>query len=206
MDNRILVKVSAGEDSIAFRTVTKQRKSPHWFYILRSELNRLWECGSIITKDIHSFAQLRYESERKVVSIRFIWLGMDSRNTITGWEQTVRLPCDALAEFLRRSRMESGPKQWHTLSLEERKLPKLEFHATDNLRAALSNQTARRRLVRFLRDHFCWHDADRICFYNDCLPYSFFFREFRHGRPGICGGVILHNQENMNNAYYALHT
>ena len=176
MDNRILVKVSAGEDSIAFRTVTKQRKSPHWFYILRSELDRLWERGSIITKDIHSFAQLHYERERKVVSIRFAWLSMDNRTALTGWEQTVYLPYEALAEFLTLSRAESGPKRWHILSLEERKLPKLEFHATDNLRAALSNQTARRRLVRFLRDHFCWHDADRICFYNDCLPYSFFFR------------------------------
>ena len=45
MNNRILVKVSACESSLAFRTVTKKQKSPHWFYILRSDLERLWRDG-----------------------------------------------------------------------------------------------------------------------------------------------------------------
>lgn len=206
MSNRILVKMSANSDSIAFRTVTKGRKSPHWFYILRSEMERLWESGGILTNDIHSFAKLRYEREREIVSIRFAWLSSCDGDALAGWEQTVRLPYGPLAEFIRCSLTGAGPKQWKVLSFEDRKRPKLEFGEADNLRAALSNKIVRRRLVRCLRDHFDWPGADRICFYNDFLPYSFSFREFHNGSPGLCGGLILHGQEDMCEAHYSLHT
>lgn len=206
MNDRILVKVSANESGIAFQTVTKKRKSPHRFYILRSELERLKREGSVITCDLRSFARLQYDPDKSAVSIRFIWLSASDRVEFTGWEQTVRLPYDTLAEFADHGLTGVGPKQWKTLSLENRRLPKLDFSAADNLHAALSNKIVRRRLVRFLRDHFNWPGADRICFYNDFLPYSFSFREFRNGRPGICGGVILHSQEDPHRAYYSLHT
>lgn len=81
---------------------------------------------------------------------------MNGINEFTGWEQTVRLPYDALDEFIRRSLTDAGLKQWKALSLEDRRRPKLEFCATDNLHAALSNKTVRRRLVCFLRDNFNW--------------------------------------------------
>ena len=125
MNNRILVKVSACESSLAFRTVTKKQKSPHWFYILRSDLERLWRDGSVITSDIHSFARLRCERDKSVVSIHFTWLNAAGGDDLTGWEQTVRLPCDALAEFAARSVTDGGPKQWKALSLAERRTPKL---------------------------------------------------------------------------------
>ena len=37
--------------------------------------------------------------DRSVVSIHFTWLTAAGGDDLTGWEQTVRLPCDALAEF-----------------------------------------------------------------------------------------------------------
>lgn len=206
MNNRILVKVSAYESSIAFRTVTQKQKSPHWFYILRSDLERLWRDGSVITSDIHSFARLQHDRDRGVVSIRFIWLNAAGGDDLTGWEQTVCLPCDDLAEFAARSPADAGKKQWKALSLENKTSPRLEFVEADNLRAALSNKTVRRRLVRCLRDHFNWPGAERICFYNDFLPCSFFFQEFRSGRPGICGGLILHDHQDLSRAYYSIHT
>ena len=206
MNNRILVKVSACESSIAFRTVTQKQKSPHWFYILRSDLERLWRDGSIVISDIHSFARLHYKQDRGVVSIRFVWLNAAGGDDLTGWEQTVRLPYDALAEFLACCQSDDGRKQWKALSLEDRIRPRLEFGAADNLHAALSNKTVRRRLVRCLRDHFNWPGSDRICFYNDFSPYSFSFREFRSGRPGICGGLILHEHQDLSRAYYSIHT
>lgn len=206
MNNRILVKVSACESSIAFQTVTQKQKSPHWFYILRSDLERLWRDGSVVTSDIHSFARLHYEHDRGVVSIRFVWLNAAGGDDLTGWEQTVCLPCDALAEFSACSQSDTGRKQWKLLSLEDKTSPRLEFVEADNLRAALSNKTVRRRLVRCLRDHFNWPGAERICFYNDFLPCSFFFQEFRPGRPGICGGLILHDHQDLSRAYYSIHT
>ena len=206
MSNRILVKVSADESSISFRTVTKKRKSPQCFYIQRSEWERFCRESRILSNDGQSFAKLWYEKDIGVLSIRFFWLSICSGDRVTGWEQTVRLPYDALDEFVRRSLTDAGTKQWKALSLQDRRRPKLEFDGAENLHAALSNKTVRRRLVRFLRDQFNWPGADRICFYNDFLPYSFFFREFRGGSPGICGGVILHGQEHMRQAYHSLHT
>ena len=64
----------------------------------------------------------------------------------------------------------------------------------------------RKKLARFLRDHFQWTDADEIGFYRDFVPYSFLFREVCRGKPGIVGGVILHMQDDMKKAYYGLHT
>ena len=84
--------------------------------------------------------------------------------------------------------------------------PKLEFCGKENLHAALENKTVRRKLVKFLRDNFWWKSASKICFYDDFLSYSFTFREFRNGKPGMCGGLILHGQENLDRAYYSIHT
>lgn len=120
MNDRILVKVSANESSISFQTVTKKRKSPHRFYILRSELERLRREGSVITYDLHSFARLRYDPDKGVLSIRFIWLSASDRGEFTGWEQTVRLPYDTLAEFAARSLVDGESKQWKALSLAEK--------------------------------------------------------------------------------------
>ncbi len=204
---RILVKAAAYENSISFRTVTQKRKSPQCFYVLRSELERLWREGSVITGDLRSFAVLRYEKASGVVSIQFTWLESAGGEAIAGWEQIVRLPYDRLARFVESSLEGSGDKQWQALSMEEVKRPRLIFSsAWANLHAAASHKTVRRRLARFLRDHFNWPGTDQICFYNDFVPYSFFFREFRGGQPGICGGVILHGQEDMDRAYYSLHT
>lgn len=206
MSNRILIKMSAHENSISFRTITRKRKSPHCFYVLRSELERLWRDGCVVSHDIHSFAELRYDPVRGVVSITFTWLSSAGNEARVGWEQTVRLPRDKLAEFMDSSLEGSGAKQWQALSVEDMRRPRLVFNARDNLHAALSNKTVRCKLARFLRDHFNWPRTDQICFYNDSVPYSFFFREFRADRPGICGAVILHNQEDMSKAHYAIHT
>ena len=116
--------MSANESSLAFQTVTKKRKSPHWFYILRSELERLKREGSVITYDLHSFARLRYDPDKGVLSIRFIWLSASDRGEFTGWEQTVRLPYDTLAEFAARSLVDGELKQWKALSLAERRTPR----------------------------------------------------------------------------------
>lgn len=54
--------------------------------------------------------------------------------------------------------------------------------------------------------NFNWPRSDEVHLYNDFTPYSFFFREFAGGRACLCGGLILHGQEDMNKAYYGLHT
>ena len=111
-----------------------------------------------------------------------------------------------LAKRVHSGNEECRSEQWKVLSLDKMKYPKLTFHSRNNLRAVLSQQVIRRKLLRFLRDHFRWPGVDEVRFYDDLLPYSFFFQEYCNGRQGICGGVILHNQQDWSRAYYSLHT
>ena len=56
MDNRTLVKVSASEHCIGFKTVSRQRKSPRTFLVTRDELARLEQTPKIITQAIYCLA------------------------------------------------------------------------------------------------------------------------------------------------------
>lgn len=64
----------------------------------------------------------------------------------------------------------------------------------------------RRKLGRFLNNHFSWKGSRRIVVYDDFVPYSFFFQEERLNGNGICGEIILHGQEDLKKACYGMHT
>lgn len=103
MRNRnILVKVYAEEYGIDFRTVSRNRKSPHRFYILRDKLAELERKPEIIVHDICSFAVLHLYSYTGMLEIEFDWLSGNSYN-IMGWQETVILPYEELAAFVHNS-------------------------------------------------------------------------------------------------------
>lgn len=206
MTDRTMVKVSATENCLVFRTVTKKSKSPRSFYVLRDDLKRLEQHGSVTANDIHCFAVFQRNISTGLVRIQFSWLRQSGANGLAGYEETVHLPYDELMAFAVQSSQAPGTAEWKILSVEDAPMPRMVFQSTENLHAALSHRTVRRRLVRFLRDNFKWPWSEEIRFYNDSLPYSFFFREIRCGRPSICGGLILHGQEDMDKAYYSIHT
>jgi len=124
----------------------------------------------------------------------------------------VVLDYEKLMEFVRASAEADGPNEWRCLSLPpRRKRPRLVFRCHERLRECFGNKTVRHKLVKFLRDNFKWPRTERIEFYSDYVPYSFFFREFRGDTPVMCGGVILHgqglNQKNtplMVNSFYII--
>lgn len=206
LNDRILVKAYANEHGIDFRTITRARKSPHRFYVLRSILARLEREPYIVAHDIYSFAVLRRDSYRGTLTIDFTWLRGTAR-ALSGWEETVILPYAELMGFIRASAQEGGPETWRALSLDVSKWrPQLVFEAKETLHNVLENATIRHKLFRCLNSQFRWPDSDQICFYNDFAPYSFFFRETRRGQQGICGGLILHGREDMSKAYYSVHT
>lgn len=205
MTNRTLVKMTAMEHCILFRTITRAKKSPHTFYITRDAIAGLRDKGEITEHDGNSFAILRRNDAAGTMSIRFTWLS-GGEGGLTGWEETVTLPYEKLLNFMERTAQTDGPKEWNTLSVKTSGQPKLEFCGKKNLHMVLGNPAVRRKLVKFLRDKFQWKGADKVCFYNDFVPYSFFFQEFCNGQPGMCGGLILHGQENMAEAYYSIHT
>ena len=205
MDKRTLVKVSAGENCIGFKTVSRQRKSPRTFLVTRDELARLEQTPKIITQDIYCFAALRLNTATRTLDIDFSWLQKRYDCELTGWEETVVLPYDALMAFVRASAKEDGPKKWRALSLQAAMTPKIVFVDTERLRQCLENRIVRRKLVQALQTNF--RGADRVEFYHDFEAYSFMFHSHRAGRPSIVGGLILHNyQNNLETAAYSVHT
>lgn len=204
--NRTMVKAYALEHGINFRTISRARKSPRRFYILRTVLEELRADETVIVSDIHCFAELLLCSSDGTLRIDFTWLqgGYDG---LTGWEESVTLPYEALADFMRESCQKGGPEQWKHLSLQVNSCPKIVFHDHEGLRKCLENKTVRGKLARALRDNFRYYRAEQISFYHDFVPYSFLFQETRNGHVGIVGGLILHNgEDDLKKAYYSVHT
>lgn len=206
MTDRTLVKVSASEHCIGFKTVSRRRKSPRTFLVTRDELERLEYENRIIVSDIHCFASLYRDTSAGTVRIDFSWLtgGCDR---LTGWEETVILPYEALTGFVHASAQEGGPEKWSALSIEPAARPKIVFADLDGLRKCVQNKTVRGKLARALRDNFRYYGDEQVVLYRDFVAYSFFFRVYCEDRPTMCGGLILHNLQNdLKKAYYSVHT
>lgn len=202
MKERTLVYMIFRDDYVGLRTVSRSKKSPHRFYISRHKLEELEHKSEVIANDIYSFAMLRRNAYAGTVEIAFTWLGSDG-NSVSGYQDAITLPYGKMMECLHQSK----PYVWIVLSIDNSmKQAKIVFKSRKNLHAALGNVVIRRKLVRFLRDQFQWECSEKIEIYDDFVPYSFFFRETRNGKTGISGGIILHGQEDMENAYYSMHT
>ena len=202
LNENTLVKVTASEDRISFRTVSRSYKSPHRFVILRSALKRLAD-ESCMVSDLSSFASLWHVQGTNDLHICFSWLS-DHNGTLSGRKELIRLPFCETMRFLHDSISPDGPKERAFLSFGRLADPWLHFDAPNNLKNVLAVPLLRRRLVRFLRDHFHWRNGGEVRFFDDCDPFSFTFREYLPGRTG--GGVVLHREEDLKNAYYSLHT
>lgn len=208
MTNRILLHAHADGNTVQLRTVSARVKSPRRFFITYGELDRLQHDGHIITNDIHCFLQARLDERRDLATFEFTWLTGRSFDRVDGFEQTVRIRWSRFQEFLKNCRQPDGPKDFKALSLDvSRHRPRLIFDGNRaNLHAAIADPVIRRKLGKALMANFNYPDADEIHLTNDFVPYSFFFREFQGGRACMCGGLILHGQEDMGKAYYGIHT
>ena len=208
MTDRIMLRARAYENTVCFQTISARMKSPQRFYITYSEFDRLRHDGRLMTNDIHSFVELCLDERRDRVIFNFTWLTGRSFGRVDGYEQTVNLRWSQLQSFLQDCRCPDGPQEFKAISLDVcRGRPRLVFDGNRaNLKAAISDPQIRHKLGKALMVNFNWPDADEIHLTNDFVPYSFFFREYRGGRAGMCGGLILHGQEDMSKAYYGIHT
>jgi len=201
-----MVKASCVADGIEFKTFSRAKGRSSGFFVFRDTFDDLAALGYVLRCDSDSYAVFRRDDTDRTVSICFDRL-RSSGDRLFGWRETVVLDYEKLMEFVRASAEADGPKEWRCLALPpHRKLPRLVFRCHERLRECLGNKTVRHKLVKFLRDNFKWPRTERIEFYSDFVPYSFFFREFRGDTPVMCGGVILHGQEDMAKAYYSIHT
>lgn len=213
MTDRILFRAYANKNTISIQTYTPRMKSPQRFYVTYGELDRLLDEGSVITNDIHSFVVLRLDERHDRITFGFTWLSGCGFGRVEGVEQTIHLRWSKFRDFLDAVRQPDCPeddKIFRAVSLDARGgRPRLVFDGNRaNLRAAIGNPQVRRKLGKALMENFNWPDADEIHLVNDFVPYSFFFREYRNGRACLCGGLILHGQEDvdMSKAYYGIHT
>lgn len=202
MNKKTLVKITAESSALMVRTISRDRKSPHAFCIPVSVFARLNAGCTKTVSCCRSFAELRCSSSGKQLYLRFTWLS-GSDKQLSGWTETVAVSYRQLIDFISSG---AAGDAWSTLSLECSETPRYIFHSRKNLHAVAENCIVRRKLARFLRDNFRWPGSDTIQFYDDFVPYSFFFRETRAGERGICGGVILHGQEDLKTAHYSIHT
>lgn len=204
-DRSTLVKAYAEEYGIDIRTVSRSRKSPHRFYVLRDALADLEHKPKIIVRDIRSFAVLCRNVCDGTLEIEFNWLNGNGHE-LMGWEETVVIPYEEFAAFVHNSTM-GGPSEWKILSVDKSvRQPQIIFNSRKNLHKVLQNGIVRHKLVRFLRDGFCWPDAGRVELCDDFIPYSFTFRQIKNGKTALSGGLILHLQDNIQKSYYSIHT
>lgn len=205
MKERTLVSMVFRKECICFRTVSRSRKSPHWFYIVRDNLEKLEHKRNVIVHDICSFATLRRDTNAGNMEIEATWLS-GNKDYLSGYQDTLVLPYEKIKECLRESQ-QGEPVVLKMLSMDiRREQPRFVFKSKRNLHSVLGNAVIRRKLIRFLRDQFQWPYADQIEFYDDFVPYSFNFKEIRAGETVLTGGLILHGQEDLKNAHYSIHT
>lgn len=202
-----MVKLSASDSCIGFRTVSRTGKSPHWFYVTRDELAALDEQHHIVTRDLASFAEF-VSSQNNLLEIRFTWLSEQGDGDVSGHKESVTLNYPAIKEFAEKS-LCGGRTDCSMLSIDTScRRPILDFSAAlAPLHRVLASPVMRKKLSRALRDNFQWPRTPAIAFYPDWDPDSFFFKEIRQdGRTGLCGGLILHHEDRRRGPYYAVHT
>lgn len=188
MNNRTMAIIYVDQDSISVKTRSRKDCSPQRFIILKKELQRLEEKKHLITKDIHSYAELRIcdaVGGAKVLELSFTWLKDAGRNSVSGYTEQVRLPYEPFRVYAAGEEEVTDGTRWRLLSIPEQSRPKLEFHSRKNLKAVVENPILRHKLGKFLDQHFNWYNYERIVLTDDYLPYSFFLRAiwYRVQRP-----------------------
>ena len=207
---RTMLKLTASEDSISLRTVSRGFRSPHRFVVLETELQELEVKRHIISSDIRSFAEMHLvkagmEGKGDMLVIRFAWLNDSAEGKLSGTEETLQFQWEVFREKITESRSLEGAAVG-LLSMKSQGNPAIEFHSGRNLKAVAGKRILRKKLGKFLSCHFAWKGSRKITVTDDFVPYSFFFREERSNGAGICGGIILHGQENLKKARYEIHT
>ena len=208
MNNRIMIKLSVSDDCISLRTFSRGYQSPQRFILTEKEMLELEEKGYLTVSDIRSFAKLalrKTAEQGDVLEIDFTWLSDAGGGKVSGMTETIRIFYEEFKEMVEESRKNGIQKRM--LSLEEESRVKVTFQSGRNLKAVAETKALRKKLGKFMADHFQrWKGSRQITLYDDFEPYSFFFQEQTPYGAGMCGGVILHGRENLKKAYYGIHT
>ena len=204
MNERTLIKLRRDADYLMIRTVSRQNKRRRdGFYLSLEKVSRLEKEREVLANDGASFAVLRTDPERRIVCLELHWLSEYNNGSLAGQKELLALPGK---DFLAFVGCNEPREEWNVLSMERHSLPKLNFSNSKNLCRVAADPVIRKKLSHYLRNAFRWQGATEIRFYDDFLPYSFYFVERRGEKTGIEGGLILHGLEEPKTAYYSIHT
>jgi len=203
-----MIKISADGEFVSLRTYSRSYGRSGQFVLWQKELDELGTKGRILSADGYSYARLYLHKSpegEEILKIEIAWLH-SSGNELAGRLERFSLVYRDFLCCVEESSHSSG-KSCRRLSLPGFHRPVIEFCSRRNLKQVVQRKGMRRKLGKFLDRHFQWPDAVRIRVVDDsCVPYSFFFREERISGAGICGGIILHGQEDLKKACYGMHT
>lgn len=204
MQNRTKISIRACEKGIYLRTFSRALPYLKNFYILKKDMQKFISERTLIVKDICSFAELRCQEDvnhNQTVNIRFLWMENSIDGKITGYDETICLPEEVLQQALLKPEYEQK-----LLSISQSSSIKIEFQSRKNLKKVISQPKIRRKFIKILSKYLNWRNYERIILYDDFIPYSFVFDGYTLYGPGLSGGIILHGQEDLNTAYYNIHT
>lgn len=207
-NERIMVKIEGGNTGVSIRTFSRSFHAPHSFYLRWKDLEKLKKEKYVIAKDILTFAELRYfenmdegQGHKIRIDIVFWWISSISDDKYEVHREKVCIPYEAFES------MEDQPGlEKKVLSDSMRRTLRFEFKSRKNLKEVISRPKLKHKFVKLLETGMCWKNYERIVLYDDFVPYSFLFIGYTPYGLGLCGGIILHGQENMQTAYYKIHT
>ena len=203
-----MVKVERTEYFLYFRTISRKGKSTGSFAIPRRAIFNLEDKPVLTLHDSGKFAVLQLDRAADRLTISFYWLNEHSDGTVIGKRENVRLSYTALTHFDADDYDPRGGNKLNLLSQKDDACPRFVFKRTENLRSVIAVPILRRNLIAFLNRNFCKPWLEEVRFFNESMPYDFFFEEVRKdGADGLFGAVILHNREKgLEQAYYVAHT
>lgn len=204
MNERTLIKLRRDADYLMIHTVSRKKdRRRDGFYLSLEKASRLEKEREVLANDGASFAVLRTDPERRIVCLELHWLSEYNNGSLAGQKELLALPGKDFLAFVKK---EASKEEWNVLSMAGHHMPKLDFTHSMNLRRVAADPVIRKKLSHYLRNAFRWQGATEIRFYDDFLPYSFYFVERRGEKTGIEGGLILHGLEEPKTAYYSIHT
>ena len=201
--NSTMVKINFMRSAVDIRTYSRRHKS-FGFLLLRDEAKEILERDSHIARVGFSFGEFTHKEEQ--IGVRFSWLYGKGADRLEGYEEYLTLSDDAVEALRRFASGEQIETQVNFLSCDEPQFPHIVFESRKTLHNVAQNKVLRRKLGKFLASNFRWHNTEEIIVRDD-FGNNFFFEEQNSSRPGLCGGIILHNPDgDLKRSYYSLHT
>ena len=158
-----MVRVKVLKEEMMLKTVSREFKAPHFFYILKARILELEHDKSIIVKNYGSYAELskiQSTAGQRILHITFSWLKEEYNGVLTGWRETIELPYDLLYQAATEDTLDC---EWKILSLVNKSRPKILFESRSNLHNAVRNPWVRKKLGRFFLPTFSMAPQPEDC-------------------------------------------